>query len=179
MFFKLRKSARSRALTLVDFVVAVGVGSIVMIAVGSLTFVGGKSLASLYANGNLDQQNRRTLDQMTKDLMSAIQVTNFSTNQFICQDWDTNALQYVYDSTGQTLTRIKGTRTNVLLTDCIRLTFEYGLRDLSNGTFSVYPTTNYSEIKAVTASWCCARKRFGRTYADQPQYATINIRTKQ
>lgn len=162
-----------------EFLFATGVSAIAVLAIVGFSVFGSRSLAALYASSSLDQQNRKTIDQMTKDLRNVMAVTNFSTNGFICQDYDTNALTYIYNSTNQTLTRIKASRTNILLTDCARFTFSYGMRLLSNGTFSVYPTASSYEIKTVTAEWCCAKKFMGKTFDDMPQYTTINIRTKQ
>jgi hypothetical protein len=178
MFFK-RPGSRGHGFTLMEYLFGMGVGALAFLAIVGFSIFGSKSLAALYAGCSLDQQNRKTFNQMTKDVRSVMAITNFSTNRFICQDWDNTPLTYVYDSGNQTLTRIKGTTTNVLLSDCTRLSFTYGMRVLSNGTFMVYPTTNSFEIKTLTAKWCCAKKVLGRSKDDMPQYLTINIRTKQ
>jgi hypothetical protein len=178
MFFKF-KTERRRGFTLMEFLFGVGVSAMAILAVVGFSIFGSKSLAALYASCSLDQQNRKTIDQMTKDLRNVLVITNSSTNKFVCQDWDGSALSYTYNSANQTLSRVKGTTTNVLLSDCTRLTFTYGMRLLSNGTFSVYPAANAYEVKTVTAEWCCAKKVLGRSSDDMPQYITINIRTKQ
>jgi hypothetical protein len=178
MFFN-PKTSKRQGFTLMEFLFATGVSAIAILAIVGFSVFGSRSLASLYASCSMDQQNRKTIDQLTKDLRNVLAVTNFSTNTFICQDYDNIALLYIYNSTNQTLTRIKGSRTNILLADCSRLNFNYGMRVLSNGTFSVYPTTASYEIKAVTAEWCCVKKIMGRSFDDMPQYTTVNIRTKQ
>jgi prepilin-type N-terminal cleavage/methylation domain-containing protein len=177
MFFN-PKTSKRQGFTLMEFLFAVGISAIAILAVVGFSVFGSRSLAALYSSCSMDQQNRKTIDQLTKDLRNVMAITNSSTNKFICQDYDTNALTYIYDSTAQTLTRIKGARTNVLLTDCSRLTFTYGMRLLSNGTFSVYPAAGYYDTKTVTAEWCCVKKIMGRAFDDMPQYTTINIRTK-
>jgi hypothetical protein len=114
---------------------------------------------------------------MTKDLLSALEITSFSSNQFTVKDGETNTLTYRY--TNQMLLRIQGTSTNVLLADCTRFTLDYGMRLLSNGTFVVLTTSNIAEMKTVTAQWCCVRKIMGKSYDDMPQYITVNMRSKR
>jgi prepilin-type N-terminal cleavage/methylation domain-containing protein len=178
MFFN-SNSNRRRGFTLLEFLFGIGIGGLAIAAVVGFSIFGSKSLAALYASCSLDQQNRKTFDQMTKDIRNVLSVTNFSTNTFACIDWDSTALTYLYNPANQTLSRIKAGKTNVLLSDCTRFTFSYGMRLLSNGTFSVYPATNTYEIKAITAKWCCVKKVLGRSKDDMPQYITVNIRTKQ
>jgi hypothetical protein len=178
MLFK-TSNGRKTGFSILEFLFGLGVSGLAIAAVVGFSIFGSKSIAALYASCSLDQQNRKTIDQFTKDLRSVLNITTFGSNRVVCQDWDGSTITYAFNSTNQTLTRIAGTRTNIMLTDCTRLAFSYGMRLLSNGTFSVYPATNSYEIKTVTAEWCCARKVLGRTADDMPQYITVNVRTKQ
>lgn len=178
MFFKLNHQ-RTGGFTLLEMIFGMGIAVIVITSVVGFSVFGSRSLASLYSSCNLDQQNRAALDQLAKDLRAVTTLTSYSSNQFDCQDWDGSSLSYIYNPTNQTLTRIKGASSKVLLTDCTRLAFTYGTRNLSNGTFIVYPATSAHDAKTVTMNWACSRKFLGKSYEDMPQYTTFNIRSKQ
>ena len=178
MTINCQRSLRQRGFSIAEFMVGIGVGALVIAAAVSLSVFSSRSMVSYFADTYLDMQNRRTVDQMTKDLRSVLMVTNFNTNSLVLVDNDGTALTYTYDSTNLTLTRIKGTYTNILLTDVNRLLFSVASRNMTNGTFNCYPTNDLAEAKIVTTSWCCTRKILGFRSDDMPQYFSVNLRNQ-
>jgi Tfp pilus assembly protein PilW len=178
MICKPRSCRGNAGTTLVEIMIATLVGMMVLVAVASFALFSSRTFVSYSANTGLDTLNRRTMDQLTRDIRSVAGVTSFSSNSVSFTDWDGSALSYNYNLTNRTLVRIKSGSTNVLLKDCNRLSFEMGKRVLTNGTYGIYPSTNTLETKAVTVRWCCFRKILGAVSDDMPQYATVVIRSK-
>jgi len=156
--------------------VATGIGALLIGAICAFSLFTGRSLAIFSACMDLDLGNRRALDQMTKDFRSVTSLTNFSSNSLNFVDYDGQPLTYVFDPTNSVLTRYRQSRTNILLRKCSRLQFAMNMRNMSNGTFLFFPTTNTFECKAISVDWACNRKVLGVSTEDQPQTATIVLR---
>ena len=165
-----------RGATLAEYVIAVAVGSLLVAAVCAFSLFAGRSFAAYNAYMDLDLSNRRALDQMTKDFRSVLGLTNITDNSIIMLDVDGQPLTYIYDPTNMLLRRIKLAKTTVLLKNCDRLQFTMNMRNMSNGTFMFFPTTNVFECKAISVDWACTRKFLGVQTEDMPQTATIVIR---
>ena len=159
-----------------EYVVALGIGVLLVSAVCAFSLFTGRSLATFSAFSDADLGNRRTVDQMTKDFRSVTALTNLSTNILNFVDSDGLPLNYVYDAGAGSLTRSKGTQSLVLLRHGSRLQFSMNMRNMSNGTFLFFPTTNVIECKAISVDWACRRKVGARVTEDTPQSATIVIR---
>ena len=155
---------------------AVAVGSLVVVAVCAFSLFTGRSFAAYNAYMDLDLSNRRALDQMTKDFRSVLALTNFTGNTLTLIDWDGQPLIYAYDPDNLILTRTKQLKTTVLLKKCNWLQFSMNMRNMSNGTFMFFPTTNVFECKALSVDWACTRSFLGVETEDMPQTATVVIR---
>src|SRR5205807_4826747 len=120
--------ARCQAMTLVELMVATGVGSIVVAAVLALFLFSARSFAALGNYVDLDNKSRNALDTMSSDIRQADFLSSYETNRLIFKTTDpttTNTLDltYFYDSGATTLTRTLGVRSTVLLTNCTYLNF--------------------------------------------------------
>lgn len=154
-----------------------GIGSLVLAAVCSFAVYSSRNFATFLISSDLDQKNRQTLDQMVKDFRMIGSVTNFNSNSITCLNFGgSNTMTYTYDPAKDTLTRVSGGSSAVLLTNCVRLNFSMLQRNMTNATFDFFPTTNVFECKAITVDWCCQRKLLGTAKDDLPQTATIVIR---
>jgi len=171
------KVSNSRSgITLVEQLIGMGVGAIVIVAVCNFALFNARSFVGLASYAKFDTANRAATDQMTKDFRMVFALTNYTSNMIILADYDGTPLTYRYNPTNQTLKRIKGTTTNLLLTECRRFSFIMNMRNMTNGTFDYFPTTNTWECKAITANWCCSRTILGKTNDDMPQSETIVTR---
>lgn len=164
------------AVSLAEYVVALGIGVLLVAAVCAFSLFTGRSLATFSAFTDADLGNRRAVDQIAKDFRSVTALTNFSTNVLNFVDSDGLPLNYVYDAGAGSLTRSKSGQKLVLLRQCSRLQFSMNMRNMSNGTFLFFPTTNLIECKAISVDWACSRKVGAKTTEDTPQTATIVIR---
>ena len=166
----------SEAGTLAEYIVSIGVGSLIIAAICAFALFSGRGVASFASYADLDLNNRKALNQMAKDFRMCAALTNYSSTSLIFEDFDNTPLTYNYDAGKQKLTRTKGTTSTVLLRNCNRLMFTMNMRNMSNGTFDFYPCTNMVECKAVTVDWACSRSLLGVTNDDLPQTATLVIR---
>ena len=174
-FIRCRRPALAGA-TLVENLVGMALGGIVIGAVCAFSLFNARGFAGLSSYTAFDLANRKAIDQMTKDFRMIQAVTNITANSIRMADYDGTPMRYSYDPTAQTLTRVRGTNRTVLLQNCSRLSYIMNMRNMSNGTFDFYPTTNVLECKAITINWCCSRQVLGNTSDDMPQSETVVIR---
>ena len=177
MFIKFQSTKKSTAAgTLVDYIMSLALGTLLISAVCAFSFHSSRSFATFFNMVDADQANSRTINQMVRDLRMVNVVTNFSSTSVAMLDLNNNVLRYSYDSTAGTLKRVSGTRTNTMLRNLARFSFEFGQRNFTNGTFDFVPTTNTWECKAITAKWVSTRSLFGAKTEDMPQELTVVIR---
>jgi Tfp pilus assembly protein PilW len=161
-------------MTLVELVVAVGVGCLVLMVAALVFSSGSRAFASMSNYVDMDTSSRQTLDHMSQEIRQAGGLFEFSsthlklgwrgqTNSFLVYDWDATSGQLTEGNTATATT-------NVLLTGCDR--FAFSLYDV---TFA--PTTIPSQGKGVSVSWSCSRTIIGRkSNTEDIQQALIVIR---
>src|SRR6266540_7108234 len=108
---------RSRGMTLVEVMVATGVGSIVLVAVMALSLFSARTFAALTNYVQLDIKSRTALDTIATDIRQADALTAATSTSLTFRTMDpdtgvTNTLAYNYDSSRTTLTDRKSTRLN-------------------------------------------------------------------
>lgn len=172
------KGARSRGgFTLVEFLVAMAISSLVLAAIAVLTFYSGRSFAALANYVDLEHQSRKALDMMSKEIRQTEQLTEFTSNRLTFEDHDGNSLTYEYDPDTQRLLRIKDGQTQVLLDECDYLNFGIYQRNPVGGTYNQYPTATPETCKLVQLTWICSREIFGqKVNTESVQSAKVVIR---
>lgn len=170
--------ARRRAFTLVEILIASGLGAIVVTAIASLAYYSGRSFAALANYVELDMASRNALDVMTKDIRQANQLTHYSTNRLIFSFPGGRTLMYSYDPNQRTLTRtLTNERDRQLLKECDFLTFSIFQRNSLGGTYDQYPVATPGTCKVVQLNWVCSRKILKETAnTESVQSAKIVIR---
>ena len=167
------------ALTLVEMMVAVGVGTIVLTALAFVFFFSNRSFASLTNYLDLDQSTQIALDKMSREIRMVSALTSYSSTNLTFQDYDLTTLQYVYNSHAQTLTRIKTNSTETLLTGCNNLKFSIYQRTPDTNSFVPITTSAATNAKVIELSWNCARTILGSSANNESmQSAMIVIRRK-
>jgi hypothetical protein len=170
------RSLRRAGFTLSEYLVTMGIATILVIVVCSLSLFNGRSIAAYATYVDLDQANRNTLNQMVKDFRMGKRLTSFAANQIVLQDLHSNTVTYAYDSSAKTLTRTKDGTSKLLLKDCARLNFVMNERSLTNATLDFYTCTNITECKAITVNWCASRTYLGIKSDDMPQTLSVVMR---
>src|SRR5881394_1379217 len=112
------KRKNGAAFTLVEILVAVGIGGILLAALMQVIFYTGRSFAALMNYTELDKYSRNALDQMIYKIRQADELKSFTTNQLVFSYFKTNELVYEYLPEKRVLTETVDGRTKILLKGC-------------------------------------------------------------
>jgi hypothetical protein len=181
-------------ITLVEVMVATGLGSLVLAAVGFLSLFGARSSLAMANYTDLEFKSRYALDVVSREIRQAAALVSFQTNLPIKSLTFTNADQGAtivlsWDSNAGTVTVQKtGQSDFTALTGCERLDFSlYQRTPLITATNVIfYPATNVSGVldptvcKLVNLSWKCSRTIMAQQInTETVQAAQIVLRNKQ
>ena len=171
------KRYRSSAMTLVEMMVASGVGGLVFIAIANLTVFTSRTFNSVLNYTDMDQKSRYALDLMTSEIRQADRVASMSgTNVNLVVAGVTN-LSYNYSSGTRKLTRTKSGVTTDLLTECDSMTFTGFAAGTLTNTFDQFTATNAAQTKLLKMNWTCSRTHLGaKVNTESVQSAKIVIR---
>jgi hypothetical protein len=166
-------------MTLVEVVVAAGVGSMLMLTVMSIFSFSNRSMASLLNYAELEKQSQRALDIMSRDIRQVSRLMTNTTTSLTFRDFDGLTLSYNYSPDARTLTRTKGNSREVLLQGCDSLNFSIMQRNTQSSTFNQFPAGTAETCKLLQLTWHCSRSVLGaRLNTESMQSAKIVIRTK-
>jgi prepilin-type N-terminal cleavage/methylation domain-containing protein len=170
-----QRTKAARGMTLVEIMVAVGVGSL-LLATLAVVFV--SSTRNFVAMGNyvsMDSSSRNALDRMTREIRRAGDLTYFSPTRMVFAQRDgSGSLVYEWNEDTHQLTEWKSgdSAASVLLRECDRLLFT-----LKTSTFA--STTDAADGKAIAVEWRCSRTILGKkTNTEDMEQALIVIRNK-
>src|SRR6266404_3790796 len=86
-FIKKRPS-KNLAFTLVEFLIALSISGLLMVAVSSFMLYSGKSFAGISNYVDLEKNSQRALDTLTRDIRQASSLSAFATNKLTFVDGD-------------------------------------------------------------------------------------------
>lgn len=152
---------RVRGFTLVEFLVASGIGVLVLSATAALWLYSSNSFAAMLQYVDLNNRSQNTLDSLSLRIRRAQSVKSIATNQVTMVDFDGVDITWVYDASARTLTQTKAGQNNVLLTECDSLEFACYQRTPIGGTYDQYPVATKDTTKVVQIQWTCSRKLYG------------------
>lgn len=170
--FKLQPRARCQAMTLVEILMATGIGSLVLSAVMALSLYGSRSFVAMGNYVELDRYSRNAIDNMSQEIRQATALVSFSTNMpkrltfTVPKDTGnyTVAYRWVSDSSGSKIVRTQDGNSTDLLIGCDRWDFRLCQRNpIPNTTNEFYPATNLSGVldpkicKLIDMTWKCSR----------------------
>jgi len=165
-----------RGIALPEMMVAVAVGSLVLMVMAIVFMNSARSFAAMGNYVSMDAHSRNALDHMTREIRQAGDLVEFSpthlkfaryglTNSFLVYHWDAQSRQLTERKTGNATP-------NILLTECDELAFS-----MHNTLFA--PTTAISESKGISVTWKCSRTILGKkTTTEDMQQALIVMRNK-
>jgi prepilin-type N-terminal cleavage/methylation domain-containing protein len=188
MFIKVVPNVR-RAWTLVEMMVAVGIFSIVGLALMGTYIFSVKTMASMYSYAVLDEYNRQAMDQLTREIRQAKKVLTCTTNSITVQTANPDGsngpnVTYSFSPSKKRMLRTSTDGTSrVLLTDCSLLKFELFTRCPSNAVFGAFPvaTNNWQQtVKVLQLTWkTCVTQPSGIANSENVQTARIVIRKQR
>jgi Tfp pilus assembly protein PilW len=182
-------AAARRAMTLVEVLVAVAIGSLVLAVVVTLIVFGARSFIALGNYSVLDQQSRLGIDRMTREIRQATAVIGVQTNTTPIWLLITNAtkgitVKYAWDPATQELTAkySDNAAEQTLLTGCERWSFSLWQRTpYANQTNAFHTADTLALCKLVSMNWKCSRSVMGTNLMNTEtiQTAQIVLRNQQ
>ncbi len=178
--------------TLVELLMAIGVGSIVLTAVAALTLYGARSMAALTNYAQLDKKSRYALDYLSREVRQATRVSGFANTTSAKWVTFTNAdkattLTVVWNAAQRTLYVTNNGFWFPALTGCDDWQFSLYQRTplITPTNILFYPATNgagaidLNTCKLVSMSWKCSRKILQqKVNTENAQTAQIVLRTQ-
>lgn len=156
---------------------ALGVMSLIVLAVTTFTMFSGQTIVQLYNYVDLDDDNRTAIDQITRDVRQANRVKSCTTGTLTLEDADGLDIIYAFEPSTHRVVRLKnGVRTE-LLKECERFSFTLGQRNTQVGGYDVYEAATPATAKVVNVAWMCSRTvRGALKNTESVQTARIIIR---
>jgi hypothetical protein len=149
--------------TLLEVLMAVGVGSLVLTGVMVMFVSGLINFTGLGNYTDLSNQSRLALDLISRDIREATQVVSWTSNalgQTLVLTNSTKATQttYIWTPTNGLVTCAEsGLPDRTYLTGCDSLSLSFFQRTPSTN-WGFFTTTNLSACKLINMSWKCSRK---------------------
>lgn len=181
-----KRDEAKHAMTLVEVLVTLGIGSVVLLVVAVLVVFALRSFAALANYQALDEAGSFAADNMSKEIREATRVVSFAnqgTSRWIVFA-NTNAspaytFRYDWTAAGRELTRQRSTEAGptVLLTGCDRWDFTFHQRTPQPGPGFGFSTNiaNQDECKLVTMTWKCSRSINSKTVRNTETVQTAQI----
>jgi len=160
MFTKGRAS-QGRGFTLVEVMVATALAGIMVTVIAMLAYFTSRSFVAATNYTDMALSSRMALDNMSRAIRQARQVTAYATNSITLLDDNGNSIQYTLNPATGSLVNVSGGVTNTYLTGCNSLKFWIYQRSPISNTFACYSPANVTNAKLVQVTWSCSRKIFG------------------
>lgn len=178
---------RVAAFTLVEGMVAVGLGTLVLAVVASLSVYSARTFSAMSNYVDLDMHSRNALDVISREVRQATAVTDVGTNSgisyitltntdsmaVIAVSWNPTAATLSFEKTGQPR--------RVVLTGCDNWNVWLYNRapNLTSTNISFNAATNLASCKLINMSWKCSRTILGsKLNTESVQTAQIVLRNK-
>lgn len=169
---------RQGGFSFVEFMVSMGIGSMVLLIVAGLMFYTGRSVAAIANYVELDAASRNALDRMSKQIRQTHGLIEATESKLVFQDSDGTKLAFIYDPISREL---RSYRNDVadrkpLLTECDSLKFLIFQRNPVEGSYNQYPAAQAASAKLVQLRWTCSRSLLDKWNTESVQSAKIVIR---
>jgi len=186
-------NVRRYGFTLVEMLVALGIGSVVLLAICALSIYSARCFLALGNYSDLDAQSRNTVDVIGRDIRQATALLDFKANSSTRYLTFTNSelgtfMKLTWHIDNKTLSyQATDSPAQVLLTGCDRWSFSLfnGSPIVSSTNILFNPATNSSGkldvtlCKLVNMSWKCSRTILGeKMNTEKVQTAQIVLRNK-
>jgi prepilin-type N-terminal cleavage/methylation domain-containing protein len=150
--------SKQAGFTLVEMLVTMAISLILAAAIAILYLYSSQSFLALDYYSDMNLRSQMALDKMSKDIRQAKQVTAYTTNSVTLTDVNGNSLQFFYNSTNQTLSRVSGGKTTTYLTNCSSLLFWIYQPTPTSNTFTCYTPAYVTNARVIQVTWKTYRK---------------------
>jgi Tfp pilus assembly protein PilW len=159
--------SRCSGFTLVELLIATGLGMILLLGLASFYSFSVSSFASMSNYVEMSNQSRNANDIISRDLRLASSVISASTNQtssttnrIVLGPADSaNPITYTFDPTAQTLSRTQGGTSQTLLKGVGSCIFSLYQRPTNSAAlYEQFPPGVPANAKLVAFQWSCIRR---------------------
>ncbi len=147
--------------TMAEFLVASGIGVLVLSATAALWLYSSNSFAAMLQYVDLNNRSQAALDHLSQRIRRAQSVKEIKKDQLKLIDADGEEIKWKYDDKKRILTQKKGEQDEVLLSECDDLKFSCYQRTPIGGTYDQHPVATEDTAKVVQIEWTCSRKLYG------------------
>lgn len=188
---KPRRSQRRLGYTMVEVMVATGLGGIILAGVASLIMYASKSSLAMVNYTDLDGKSRYALDVISREIRQANALMGYQANRSLTltNSDQAAAITLTYDPTARTVVMSKtGQADQTVLTECDNWAFSLYQRTpyITATNLIYYPATNTTGVldvslcKLINLSWKCSRTIFAqKVNTESVQSAQVVLRNKQ
>ena len=148
----------SRAFTLMEVMVAMGIASLILLVAAKLTMFSARSFVALQNYNDLDQASQLALDRMSREVRGATNCNTYTSTMLV---FDNGRLAYRYYPALRALWATNSGRPTRLLDQCDALVFRAYQRNAdTNTSLTFYGVTNLANtpVKLIDVSWKCSRQ---------------------
>jgi hypothetical protein len=170
-----RRPRNAVGFKLVEFSIAMGIGSLVLLISSGLMVYSGRHFASVAGYTDLQSRTLTAIDRMSLEIRQFKTLSSYSSNSLTFNG--TNVpVTYTYSPTKRTLVRVEGPKQETLLSECDFLEFHVYQRSPIPGSFEQNEVVSIDEAKVVAINWGCSRSLGGSMVTDNAQAARIVLR---
>lgn len=181
----IRKTGACSGMTLIEMLVASGVGVLIMAVVAVLSVYALRSFTAMGNYADLESKSRIALDRMTREVRQTTNVISYYVDTTTKWIWlattDPGAsIKYTWYADERVLECEKtGQPVQTYLTECDSWDFVlYQRTPIPGSTNQFYPTTNAATCKMIEMNWKCSRTMLGKKWnTESAQFARIVLRT--
>ena len=167
-------------MTLVEVMIATGIGTLILAAAGSLMVYNARSLAALSNYADLERYSRGAVESLSRDIRQATNMLSFTSTELVFNfALGRSNISYTYHPDIRQLVRVEGLNSQVLLKECDSLTFTvFGRNNLSN-TWDQFVVTNAAGAKLIKLNWTCSRTILGQAVNTESVQTSKIVMRKQ
>jgi len=184
-------SLARRGLTLVEMLIATGIGALMLGIILALVAYAERSFAVTSSHVDLESKGRNALDKLTRELRQATAVISCDTNLpfkwltvtnavegfALTLSWDAETKNLALERVGPTP---DDNRREKLLGNCERWDFTFCQRAPSVGPSEVSfsPASSLADCKLIMMSWTCRQELIGKLETENVQEMQVALRNK-
>jgi type II secretory pathway pseudopilin PulG len=159
--------------------VASGLAGIVVTVLAMLAYFTSRTFVAATNYTDMALLSRMALDNMSRTIRQARQVTAYASNSITLLDLAGNSIQYALDPVSKSLIYVSGGATNTYLTGCNSLQFWIYQRTPKSNSFACYDPAYVTNAKLVQVTWSCSRQIFGANVNNEVvESASICLRNR-
>lgn len=159
--------------------VASAISTVLAAMVVFMTMFTNRSFVAMDNYTDMDLKSQLAVDQISRLIRSARQVTSSSTNSLSLVDPSGNPIYLSYDPSGKTFSVGAAGQTNVYLTTCDSFQFWIYQHTPVSNTFECYTPAYATNARVVQFTWSCSRPLTGTNEnTESVQSAEVVLRNR-